>query len=88
MLDSSLQSRLVDIDNQDYSLVERDSEGLSPAHSATSTGEGEGPRQCATKMLTGDGPESFIGPLKDPLGADINPGPRRHLAVHRQPECF
>ena len=35
-------------------------------------------------MFIGNGAESFIGALDDPLGTNIDPRPRRHLAIHHQ----
>ncbi len=88
MFDPSLQPRLIDVDDDNNSLVEGDREGLSPSHSSTSSGEGEGSGQCPAKMLASHSPESFIRSLKNPLGANVNPRSRRHLAVHGQSECL
>ena len=39
-------------------------------------------------MLAGRGPEGLVGALQDALRADVDPAPRRHLAVHDQPELL
>ena len=35
-------------------------------------------------MFARDRGERLVGPLKDPLRSDVDPGPRGHLPVHRQ----
>jgi len=35
-------------------------------------------------MLAGGGGERLVGALQDPLGADVDPGPGGHLAVHHE----
>ena len=43
------------------------------------------PARRAAELLLGDGAERLVGALQDALGADVDPRPGRHLAVHHQP---
>ena len=43
------------------------------------------PAQRAAEALARHRGERLVGALQDPLGADVDPGPRGHLAVHHQP---
>ncbi len=57
---------------------------LRPAHAAQPGGEDPAPGEIAAIMLAPDLDEGLVGALDDALAADIDPGARRHLAVHHQ----
>ena len=44
------------------------------------------PASVPPKCLVGDRGEGLVGALEDPLGADVDPRTRGHLAVHGEPE--
>jgi hypothetical protein len=84
VVDPPAQPRLVDVDDQADTVVERDGQRLGAAHATAASGHGERPGQGAVEPLGRDSGERLIGALQDPLGADVDPRPGRHLAVHRQ----
>jgi hypothetical protein len=88
VLDPTVEPMPVDVDDEARAPVEGDRERLRAAHPAAAAGEGERPGQRAGIPLVGDGGEGLVGALDDPLGADVDPRPGGHLAVHRQPEVL
>ena len=88
VIDAALQTRRVDIDDDDHTLVHGDSERLGSAHTAAATGQGQGSRQRATEVFSGDSAEGLIGSLQDALGSDVDPGPSGHLPIHRETRLF
>ena len=82
------QTRGVDIDDEAHALVHRHGQRLRPAHATAPGRESESAGERAAELLGGDGREGLVGPLQDPLGADVDPGASRHLAVHRQAELL
>ena len=81
------QAGLVDVDDQAGAVVQRHGQRLGPAHAAAAAGEGQGPGEGAVLVpgeLAGDRGERLEGALQDALGADVDPGPGGHLAVHHQ----
>ena len=44
------------------------------------------PARLPPKCWRGQRGEGLVGALQDPLGADVDPGPGGHLAVHGQPQ--
>ena len=63
-------------------------ERLRAAHAPEAGGEHEAAGQRAAEVLPRAGAERLVGALQDPLGADVDPGAGRHLAIHRQPHRF
>ena len=59
-------------------------ERLGAAHPAQPGGQHPPPAQVAAVVPSADLGERLIGPLDDPLAADVDPRPGRHLAVHHQ----
>ena len=57
---------------------------LRATHAAEAGGEDPFARQTAAKVLTANFDKRFVGALHDALAADVDPRPRRHLAVHHQ----
>ena len=57
---------------------------LGRAHTAEPAGKKPLARQITAKMLPAHFRECLVGALDDALGADVNPGTRRHLAIHGQ----
>ena len=88
MVDAALQPRRVDVDDQAHAVVHRHRERLRAAHPAAAAGDRQRPRQRAAEPLRGDRGERLVGSLQDPLGADVDPRARGHLAVHRQAEAL
>ena len=88
VLDALGQTRGVDIDDEADALVHRHREWLRAAHAAAARGEGEGAGERAAKLLGSDRGEGLVGPLQNPLGADVDPGACGHLAVHREAELL
>jgi len=84
VLDAAVDARLVALDAQRDALVHGDREGLGAAHAAKAGGEGDRAGEAAGEPLAGDGAERLVGALQDALGADVDPGAGRHLAVHHQ----
>ena len=76
--------RLVDLDRDAGALVHRHGQRLRAAHPAQAGGQRHGPPQAAAEVLARELGERLVGALEDPLGADVDPGAGRHLAVHRQ----
>ena len=88
VLDAAADAGLVDVDADGDAVVHGDRERLGAAHAAEAGGQGDGAGQRAPEALVGDGGEGLEGALEDALGADVDPGPSGHLAVHRQPEVL
>src|SRR6185436_4849002 len=74
----------VDFHDQGDAAVHRHGERLGATHAAQACGNGYSSGESAAKMTFGDGGESFISALKNPLRTYIYPTPGRHLPVHRQ----
>jgi hypothetical protein len=75
----------VDLDAQGDALVHGHGQRLGPAHAAEAGREHDLAPEAVPALLLGDGGEGLVGALEDPLGADVDPGPGRHLPVHGQP---
>ena len=84
VLDALGEARGVDVDDEADAFVHRDSERLRATHATAPRGEGERARESAAELLGRDCREGLVGPLQDPLGADVDPGAGGHLAVHRE----
>ena len=84
-LDPALDPRGVDLDAERDAVVHRDGERLRAAHAAEPARErdraGERPAEVLVRALG----ERLVRALQDPLGADVDPRARGHLAVHREP---
>src|SRR5918994_488449 len=78
----------VDLDAQRHATVHRHGQGLGAAHAAEPGGEGDRAGERAAEAPAGDLGEALVGPLDDPLAADVDPGACGHLPVHGQPERF
>ena len=85
-LEAALDPMRVDLDVQARRPAERRGQRLGAAHPAEPGREDGAPRQVgrAPVGLTGRG-ERLVGALEDPLRADVDPRPRRHLPEHREP---
>ena len=88
VLDPALQPGPVDVDDQADAVVEGDGQRLRAAHPAAAAGQGQRAGQGAAEPLLGDGGEGLVRALDDALGADVDPRPGGHLAVHGQPELL
>ena len=84
-LDPPLDPAGVDVDAHDHAVVHRDRERLCAAHPAEAGRERD--RPCERPAALGaDRRERLVRALQDPLRADVDPRPRGHLPVHREPE--
>ena len=86
MRDPAGEPRLVDVDDQHRTAVEGDGKRLRAAHAAASARQGEGPREGLTPEGASHGGEGLVGALQNALRADVDPGSRGHLPVHRETE--
>ena len=84
-LEASLRPRRVDLDRQADALVHRHRERLGAAHPAQPRREHDPPAQRPAEVLARELREGLVRALEDPLGPDVDPGARGHLAVHHQP---
>ena len=75
----------VRIRNEAGAAVHGDGQRLGTAHAAAASGDAELAGQRTAKVLAAQFCKSFVGSLNDALGADVNPTPCGHLAVHHQP---
>jgi hypothetical protein len=82
VLNATLQHVRVDVDDQRHAVVHRHRQGLGAAHAAGTGGDGESARQRAAEAEAGDLGEALVRALQDALGADVDPRPGGHLAVH------
>ncbi|EAR52350.1 hypothetical protein OG2516_07732 [Oceanicola granulosus HTCC2516] len=73
---------LVALDGEAAGAGHHRGERLGAAHAAEPGGEDPAPREVAAVMLAAGLDEGLVGALHDPLGADVDPAPRGHLAVH------
>jgi hypothetical protein len=86
VLDPALDGARVGVDAEHDAAVHGDGQRLRTAHAAEPGGQRDGARESAAEPLLGDGGECLVGSLEDALGADVDPRPGRHLAVHGQPQ--
>ena len=82
----ALDARAVDLGDQADPLVHGHGERLRAAHAAEAGGDGEPAGERAAEVLAGALGEGLVGPLEDPLGADVDPRAGGHLAVHGEAE--
>ena len=59
-------------------------ERLGPAHAAQPRAHDDPPGERAAEVLPRQFGEGLVGALQDPLRADVDPRPGRHLPVHRE----
>ena len=81
---AALRAVLVDLDRDADALVHRHRQRLGAAHPAEARRQHHPPAQRPAEVLARELRERLVGALEDPLGADVDPGPRGHLAVHHQ----
>ncbi len=81
----SLDALAIDLDEKADAAVQGDGERLGASHSSEASGEHEPAGQRAAEMLAGTGAEGLVGSLQNALCADVDPGARGHLSVHREP---
>ena len=83
MLHPALQAGPIDIDDQTHPAIEGDGQRLGATHPAATASESQGASERSVELLHPHSGKSLISALQNALGADIDPGPRGHLAVHR-----
>ena len=77
----------IDLDAEDGGVQHRPGERLRTAHPAQPGSEDRAPGEIrGAEVLLGRGREGLVRALEDPLRADVDPAPGRHLAEHRQAE--
>ena len=86
MIHATLQPRGIDVDAEARPLIHGDREGLSATHATNAAGERQGAGQGPAELLVGHGGKGLVRALQDALRADVDPRPRRHLPVHREPK--
>ena len=80
--------RLVALDADGDAVVHGDRQRLGATHAAEAGGHRDGPGEGAPEALVRDGGEGLERALQDALGADVDPGPGGHLAVHGETEVL
>ena len=80
-----LDARRLALDGEHGSARHGGGERLRPAHAAEAPGEDPPARERAAVVTPPDLREGLVGALHDALRADVDPGPRGHLAVHHEP---
>ncbi len=85
-LQPALDPARVDVAAEDHASVHSYGQRLGTTHTACAAGHRQRPDQAPVEAFVGYGRKRLVGPLQDPLGADINPAPGRHLAVHGEAE--
>ena len=85
-LEAALDPLRIDLDAERDAVVHRHRQRLGAAHPAESGGQRDRPGERAAEAAAGDLGEALVGPLDDPLAADVDPRAGGHLPVHRQPE--
>ena len=81
---AALRPVLVHLDRDADALVHRHRQRLGATHPAEARREHHPPAQRPAEVLARELRERLVGALEDPLGADVDPGPGGHLAVHHQ----
>ena len=75
----------IDLDAEDRRAGHRRRQGLRAAHAAEPGGEDRPPGEIGRpEVLLARRGERLVRALQDPLRADVDPAPGRHLAEHRQ----
>ena len=87
-LDAAGDPGLVALDADDHAAVHGHGQRLGAAHAAQAAGQGDRAFERAAEAFGRDGGERLVGALQDALGADVDPGAGRHLAVHGQAEVL
>ena len=79
--------RRVDLHAEHGGAGHRRGQRLCAAHAAEARRQDRPPPQIGrAEVHLAGGREGLVRPLKDPLGADVDPAPGGHLAEHRQVE--
>ena len=73
VLDAAVDARFVNIHGDDNTVVHGNCQRLCAAHTAETSGEGDGACEGSVKALASNSAEGFIGALQDALGADVDP---------------
>ena len=81
---AQVDARLLALDRQRRRAGEGRRQRLRAAHAAEARGEDPAPGEAAAEVLPAGLDEGLVGALHDALGADVDPGAGRHLAVHHQ----
>ncbi len=82
--DAEIGPRLVAFDGEAAGPRHHRRQGLGAAHAAQARRQDPPALEVAAVMLPPGLGEGLVGALHDALGTDVDPRPRRHLAVHHQ----
>ena len=82
--DAALDALRIDLDAQEGGFVHGGGQWLGPAHTTQARRYHQSAFQRAAEVLARTFGERLVGALQDALGADVDPGAGRHLAVHGQ----
>ena len=86
---AALNPRGIDLDAEHRGSGHRPGKRLRSAHAAEPRRQDRPAREVRrSEVLLAGGGEGLVGALEDPLGADVDPAPGRHLTEHRQPESL
>ncbi len=83
-LQAHLDPRGLAFDGQARGTCHHGRQGLGASHATQAGGQDPSAGEIAAVMLPGDLGERLVSALHDPLGADVDPAPRGHLAIHHQ----
>ena len=81
---AELDARGPALDRQHRGAGHRRRQRLRAAHAAEAGGQDPAARERAAVVPAAHLDEGLVSALHDALGADVDPGARRHLAVHHQ----
>ena len=87
-LDPLLDALRVHLDREDHAVVHGDGERLGATHPAQARSEDQPAPEAPAEVLPGRGGEGLVRSLEDALGADVDPAPGRHLAVHGEAQLL
>ena len=83
-LEPLLDAARLALDGKHAGAGEDAGQRLRATHAAEAASQDPAARQVAAEMLAAGFHEGLVGALHDPLAADVDPGPRGHLAVHHE----
>jgi hypothetical protein len=83
-LEAALDPRRIDLDRQAHAAGHDHRQRLGAAHAAQACGQDQLAGEVAAPVGAAGGGEGLVGALQDALGADVDPRPGGHLAVHHE----
>jgi hypothetical protein len=83
-LEAALDAGGIDLDRQAHAAGHHHRQRLRAAHAAEPGGQDQLAAEVGAPVGAAGGGEGLVGALQDALGADVDPRPGGHLAVHHQ----